>query len=295
MGDSHTMGQGVAYDATFCSILGRRLSSHFEPLGVQVEVVNAGIWGYSSYQGLIVYEKFVRAWHGDLHIVAYGTNDHQPLARAGTRFKDRLLYTRPGSKPEPIMAELAADWEPHILRAARYGIRLLSKWYDDRRRQRGSGEEAYSLSERRATPEEYAENITMLLRAIRDDGSTAVVLGIAINEPEYRDALRRAAVERGVAFLATWMVLTESEPAVRAGKLYSGDREMIERWFTPDAYAPQGAASRFVTIDGGHPNQIGHKIIAESLVEAVMGDHRLTAVPRHEPRRTAPIDHQTDR
>ncbi len=95
----------------------------------------------------------------------------------------------------------------------------------------------------------------------------AVVLGIGVFEQTYRDVLARAAAAAGVAFVPTWEAIAVAEPQVRAGEKYPAEKEEIDGWLTEAGRANIGICSRCLTIDGGHPSKIGHRIIAEQLYE----------------------------
>jgi lysophospholipase L1-like esterase len=264
MGDSSTMGQGVDVESTYCHLFGRWLERRLAAKGLRVETINAGIWGYSSYQGLILYEKYVRQWHGDLHIVAYGTNDRMPLQASGRTLRDRFLYRRPDleSKVWPMPVR---RYQPYLLRMATHGIKIARERWQDATRRRTFPEGEVPFAQRRSTPTELRENLATLLRGVQGDSSSAIVVGIAVKEWEYAQALRQAAGENLVPFVPTWALFAEAAPRIEGGQIYASERREIERWFTPDARRYHGIASRYLTIDGAHPTFLGHRIIAEEL------------------------------
>lgn len=65
VGDSVTFGAEMSYPALL-----------EECLGSSYEVINAGVPGYSSFQGLKLLEKYLPAYQPDVLIVMYGWNDH---------------------------------------------------------------------------------------------------------------------------------------------------------------------------------------------------------------------------
>lgn len=265
MGDSHTMGQGVSEEATYCKLLGQRLEPLIREHGLDADVINAGVWGHSSYQGLISYVKFVRNWQPDLVLVAYGSNDRSP--RPG--FSDRLLYSLPDEVPTVRLTPYDdLDW--NVVKVWKYGTRVFQEWRYARGREVEAWQGKYTLLERRSTPLEYQENLERLIDEIESDRAGTVLLGIGIQEQAYRDVLARVSSARDVPLVRTWEGLADAEPMVRAGSRYREDKDEIESWFTEDAYRHQGIHSRYITIDGGHPNKIGHQIIAEQLFGIVL-------------------------
>jgi lysophospholipase L1-like esterase len=74
LGDSHTFGWRVADDQTFPVFLENQLNQdHRFP--VPIEVVNAGVPGYSSFQGARFLRQVVLPLKPQVAILAYGSND----------------------------------------------------------------------------------------------------------------------------------------------------------------------------------------------------------------------------
>ncbi len=82
LGDSVTFGYGVTVEESFAGQLRRQL-------GPGVEVINAGVTGYSSWQGLRLYETIVREVRPDVLLVLFGYNDHHSAV-----WSDRDKYRR---------------------------------------------------------------------------------------------------------------------------------------------------------------------------------------------------------
>lgn len=68
LGNSCTFGWGVADDEVFTAQLSQNLDN-------QYEVVNAGVPGYSSYQGRIFYENEISGLHPDILLILFAWND----------------------------------------------------------------------------------------------------------------------------------------------------------------------------------------------------------------------------
>ena len=74
LGPSSTFGWGVADNQTYSYVLQELLAKKYP--GIQINVINAGQIGFSSWQGIQFYkEKKLRALKIDLLILAYGVND----------------------------------------------------------------------------------------------------------------------------------------------------------------------------------------------------------------------------
>ncbi len=73
MGDSCTAGWEVSNDQTFCHVLKELLEMS---LLITVETINAGVPGYSSFQGLHHLEKRIFSLDPDVIVLSYAWNDH---------------------------------------------------------------------------------------------------------------------------------------------------------------------------------------------------------------------------
>jgi len=71
LGDSVTMGDGIQAHEAFPQVLQRRL----DDAGRQVEVFNVGLWGWSTRQQRIAYDRIVRAYSPDRVVLAVCLND----------------------------------------------------------------------------------------------------------------------------------------------------------------------------------------------------------------------------
>ena len=73
LGDSRTMAEGVPFDRLYS----RRLEAllHERLPATPVEVINAGVSGYTSYQGLVQLKRNLLAFDPDVVTVLFGIND----------------------------------------------------------------------------------------------------------------------------------------------------------------------------------------------------------------------------
>ena len=83
LGDSVTFGYGVAEDATYARQLERLLDeAGARGGGNRAEVINAGVIGYTSWQGRLLYERTVGRFAPDLVVVLFGYNDHHSAVQS---------------------------------------------------------------------------------------------------------------------------------------------------------------------------------------------------------------------
>ncbi|MBW2196229.1 MAG: hypothetical protein JRF37_12060, partial [Deltaproteobacteria bacterium] len=73
IGSSITFGWGVPAQKAFAEIVRRELDKAFSELAF--DVINAGVPGYSSYQGLNYLKKILPRYQPDLVIAEFGIND----------------------------------------------------------------------------------------------------------------------------------------------------------------------------------------------------------------------------
>jgi lysophospholipase L1-like esterase len=78
MGDSGTMGWGVKDGQMYCSdvqgIVERKC-------GKQIETINAGVFGFSSFQGVHLLKNKILELHPDIITICYNWNDHADAIR----------------------------------------------------------------------------------------------------------------------------------------------------------------------------------------------------------------------
>lgn len=79
LGDSFTIGYEVAEDETFSSVLERELRER----GFAVEVLNAGVSGYSNAEELLYLERELLRYDPDLVLVSFSANDLVDNIRSG--------------------------------------------------------------------------------------------------------------------------------------------------------------------------------------------------------------------
>lgn len=79
LGDSCTFGDGVSNRQTYAAVTQELLRKDFP--GRKIEVINAGVPGYTSYQVLKLFETKVRGLSPDAITVYVGINDGIPIPR----------------------------------------------------------------------------------------------------------------------------------------------------------------------------------------------------------------------
>ena len=149
IGDSNTLGwageDGAHWPGAFADLL--------ESVGVPSEVVNAGVWGYSSFQG----ERRMREvleYRPDLVLISFGSNDAHQVRRPDREFSASSQVWR-----------TAERWVAHY----RLGQLLVGAWH---RVARGGSEEL----EPRVALEQYRDHLRAIAEAGRSAGAQVVFL-----------------------------------------------------------------------------------------------------------------------
>lgn len=164
MGDSTTFGWGVGDDETFCRRLEEALNGGGGP--GRYEVMNAGVCGHSTVQGLRMFERRVLSYGPDVVLVSYALNDndyaYEPyLYGEGTTLSSYI--------PGPAWRVKVHNWCMHNSRVCRWIIRRRM----DARYHRWLVEHLNDLEreELRLVPrEEYVANLERFITLSREHG-----------------------------------------------------------------------------------------------------------------------------
>lgn len=160
LGNSCTFGWGVRQEETYPKVLEKILSDSLP--GRKVEVINAGVTGYSSLQGLRLFEREILKLQPDLVTVCYGWNDHWPAVGGIPDTNQRL--------PAQWVLDLENFFDRlqtyRLLRRALGGVSLNKQRYQDK-----SG-----ATRLRATPEEVEANLRELAFQAKARGISVILV-----------------------------------------------------------------------------------------------------------------------
>jgi lysophospholipase L1-like esterase len=250
----------VAEEQTFPARTAAALASE----GVPTESLNAGVIGYSIFQGLSRYREFVRAYKPDAVVIGFGVvNEH---------------LNAPGQEPDRLKAQrlkASEDWIGRTADWCRSSLRIahLASWL---RFQRMGGEAAVRKSlreakrkdisgleevgktsyegKRRVSLPEYSDLIDELVSAIRLDGARAILLSMP----------RKLSAEERSPVLVEYSNLTMLA-GERLGIPALDIRSLLRSY--SDLYDPEkkDAAELGFFFDYWHPRPHGHRLIADAL------------------------------
>jgi lysophospholipase L1-like esterase len=147
MGDSNTLGHQGAHGANWPLLL--------EVVDSRLAVINAGVYGYSSFQGALRLREFL-GFRPDIVLVSFGANDGHPVATTDAQYARRLARRR------GLLRLLA------VSRVGQMAIEAhdkLQAW-----REQGAP------PVRRVDLAEYGENLARMIRMCREQGAVPVLL-----------------------------------------------------------------------------------------------------------------------
>lgn len=208
LGDSWTFGANVDQPAAFPAQLGRLLTREFPH--TTFEVLNLGVMGYSSFQGLKLWRTKAAELEPDLVLIGFGVNDGSVV---GWRDADWI-----GRSESPIEVAATLAGKVEIVKLLRYALvtRTHRPWSIGGFMQRASaaagtqdepwvGAPGSELVDHeglapytRVAPSDYERNLLQLIRSARDRNAGVILLYNQLWNTPYRSALQRLAASESV-------------------------------------------------------------------------------------------------
>jgi len=189
LGDSWTFGTNVGQEETYPQQLQKLLKQEFPE--ADFEVLNLGVLGYSSYQGLELIKHHGMNLAPDLLVIGYAMND---ASIAGYRDKDLAASPRTAKPWDKQLGEIAERSETYKL--MRYLVKLLTDrppllgdhikslheadtgdWWGSSER-RVMGQHDYDKMEpwTRVSPKDYEQNLLQIITLAKSHQATVVLL-----------------------------------------------------------------------------------------------------------------------
>lgn len=262
MGNSCTMGWGVNDDRTYpfrlSKILEKRCAS-------RTEVINAGVLGYTSFQGLNQLKTRILELKPDVAVISYNWNDHLPAMRwlengKATSFPDVALPK--GAPSTNAAARLSAylDW----LRTFQLIQRLVGKATGNGNKSSDSvSSDVLSQDENALVPrvssEDFRSNLEEMVRICRSHGIRPVLMTEA--------AKRQPRVKPRKTKPVLW----------KAFNLQSDYNQIIQEVASHEQVpladpvaAVEANANGMVFLDLVHPNAMAQSIVAEQAADVLV-------------------------
>lgn len=230
LGDSTTFGWGVEQDETWTAVAEKILQANHPE--VKIQVLNGGVPGYTSFQGLHHYKKNGSLYDADLVMFDYIVQDAR-----------RTVITDKQQAIAALNSEFLEDNPLYRLRL----VRLLRNRYalfrtvelDQANQEAAKDPDATT----RVPLDDYKENILTFQKLTREKGSTLFLFGFPLEVVGYTKAHRDLMAE-----LATSQHILHFDPS-------------------PTIAVESRASTLYFPEDKGHPNAAGCKRIGELLAE----------------------------
>jgi lysophospholipase L1-like esterase len=288
LGDSWTFGMNVDQDQSYPRRLNVLLSEAFPQ--IKFEVLNLGVLGYTSHQGLELLRKKALDLNPDLVVIGFGMNDAKIIGRSdkdaaayekNTTFADRLGRILKQSETFNLPAYFAqlVKFDPKPI-----GHYLKEEGDDDEGDNNepasppdptpaGQGEPATDpyawLNGARVPPADYERNVRELVRLARERDFGVVLLYNELwYDGPYQKALEKVAASQKVALVNSSAILAEArqrmeheleqklrlQPSDAGTAAPDNEVELVFRVFLGDRPVP-----RAMYIAGNHP-KLGDRV-----------------------------------
>ena len=236
LGDSTTFGYGIPLESTYHSLLEDRLNCRQERGGRRYDVINAGVVGYTSLQGLGMLLFRGAEFKPDLVTAYFGVNE--TICRFYLSDADIMKLGRP-----QWLKTFINKW---LLKSEI--VRVLHKL-------KNGEEKTGRKPTARISSDDYRNTILRLKDACQQNGARLLLISPALQVDghqaddrvlkiiRYRRVLEQTAVEAGIPLL-TIPELTE--------------------------YASGDSSALFLTGDSVHPNRAGHRLIMQRLYDFII-------------------------
>ncbi|MGB7220772.1 MAG: GDSL-type esterase/lipase family protein [Vicinamibacterales bacterium] len=220
IGDSWTFGMNVNQDKTYPGRLAAWLQR--ERPDQPYEILNFGVLGYSSFQGLRQLKDHVLPMNPAIVAIGFAMNDSEV---GGYRDKDVLVQAGPGSlmsRAAGVVTSAAEELEIYkLLKYEALVFRFRSKSTGDylkaEANTKGPSPVNYDTIEpwTRVSPRDYEQNIREMIRLTQEKGAKAVLVDNELwNDSPYRPILRKLSSELGVPLVDSLALLEEARATI---------------------------------------------------------------------------------
>jgi hypothetical protein len=238
LGDSRTFGWGLAEDQTYSAWLGQMLQEKIGA-GRRVEVINAGVNGWSYDQMFVYFREVGLGYHPDLVIVGEGNG--------WTQFSEK-------SSPEFVKKFMLRVRLKNVLRRSaiyHYAVEIKLKNFYERHRAKfvpiDPNQDPYFKEQQRKDPQE--------------------VFRVAIEE------LCSTALSNHVQPIVLFLPVVRDLTATNPSAIFRTKQAVVQKlgvpFVDPTANLRNGGESLYLEGDPTHFNANGSQIVAETLFNAV--------------------------
>jgi lysophospholipase L1-like esterase len=221
IGDSWTFGMNVNQDQTYPARLEALLEQRTP--GSHVEVMNFGVLGYSSFQGLELLRRRVLSLHPDVLVIGFGMNDSdvggyrdKDVVKPGeVRWRDRVKAVTGHSESLALLKYFAL--------LLRFHPRPIGDFLKaDAKADAGRNNDTVNYDDMepwtRVSPRDYDRNLREMVRLGREQGSRTVLLDNELwPESPYRPVLRAISRDEHVPLVDSLRMIQDERARIEQG------------------------------------------------------------------------------
>jgi len=195
-----------------------RLSDHLRELAPdsRYEVLNFGVLGYSSFQGLQLLKERVLALHPDVVAIGFGMNDS---GVSGYRDKDMIAVAPPPMAKRAV--ESAKDLElykllDYLAQRLRFHPQTIGHFLKSEA-EKTKDPVDYSAMEAwtRVSPTDYEHNLRTMIQLAREAGASAVLLDNELwDGSPYRPLLKRISADQHVPLVDSFQLIADARASI---------------------------------------------------------------------------------
>jgi lysophospholipase L1-like esterase len=221
IGDSWTFGMNVNQDATYPSRLEALLKQ--QAPRTDLDVMNFGVLGYSSFQGLELLKRQVLDLHPDVLLVGFGMNDSEV---AGYRDKDVGKAGAPAwrdrAKAMAASSELYSLLKYFALTLRFHPQSMGDFLKADVKTESSKGADAVNYADiepwTRVSPPDYERNIREMVTLARGQGARVMLLDNELwPESPYRPVLATIAHDERIPLVDSLRIIADEKTRIERG------------------------------------------------------------------------------
>lgn len=231
LGDSSTFGYGVPIQDAYHTLLENKLNLASAHNGIRYEVINAGVTGYTSYQGLRLYELIGVKYSPDIVTFYLGANDQKKTFC----LNDKQIMQH--DVPTMIKAKMESSF---LLKSHSYRI-LRTLIVNSFKIENSIGKDVP-----RVKVSDFKLNILELNRLCKEHGSLLIMISFPCNKTNDVTLLYKREMES-------------------ISKQYN-----IPLVSIPEMSDESPLDNNIFFLDSIHPNQLGHQRIMERLYDCLV-------------------------
>lgn len=232
MGDSSTFGSYIGANNTYPMILQKLLNSR-QNSSQHYEVINAGIPGYGTYQGMLYLQKKIISWQPDLVTVYLGHNQDYAINRYFD-FEPLVKW--------PVVMQINNFLDQNYLYNLIKSLLLKIKIYLLIKTRKG-----FSIIYRKSKYEMAKTHLLNMAKIAREQGFKIIFLNYLVNAKDF-----------GQGYLINRMIEAVSYeakvPLVDVTKIFKDN------------------TGKNLFFDNVHPNIFGHRLIAEAIFKTLLDE-----------------------